>query len=81
MFILHLCPVLAPQQKRDMDILERLWQRVIEMMKWLKHLPCKEKLRELGLFIVWKDRLGKNSPRSTNICRESAKRKEPDSFQ
>lgn len=63
-----------------MGILERLWQRVTEM-KWLKHLPCKEELRELGLFILWKDRLRKNSPRSTNICRESAKRKEPDSFQ
>ncbi|KAK4823869.1 hypothetical protein QYF61_007625 [Mycteria americana] len=44
----------AAQYKRDMDILERVQQRVVKMMKGLQHLSYEEKLTELALFSLEK---------------------------
>lgn len=40
----------APQDKREVELLKQVQQRVTKMMKGLEHLCYKEKLRELGLF-------------------------------
>jgi len=37
----------APQYDRDMDILQRVQQRAMKMMKGWEHVPCEERLREL----------------------------------
>jgi len=37
--------VWAPQYKRDMNILERVPQRAMKMIKGLEHLSCEEGLR------------------------------------
>ncbi|KAJ7409162.1 hypothetical protein WISP_116266 [Willisornis vidua] len=47
----------APQQKRDMELLEWVQWRAMNMMKGLKHLSCKNWLRELGLFSIKKRQL------------------------
>ncbi|KAK4829957.1 hypothetical protein QYF61_008088 [Mycteria americana] len=59
--ILPLCSALArprleycvqlwgPQYERDMDILERVQQRAMNMMQGLEHLSYEERLQELGL--------------------------------
>jgi len=39
----------APQQRRDMDILEKVQQRATKMMKGLERPSCEERLRKLGL--------------------------------
>lgn len=46
-----LCPVLGPQYKRELDILERVQQRATKMVTGQKNLSNEERLKELGLFI------------------------------
>ncbi|KAK4815659.1 hypothetical protein QYF61_005405 [Mycteria americana] len=47
----------APDYKRAMDILERVQQRNMKLMKELEHLSYEQRLRELGLFSLEKRRL------------------------
>ncbi|PKU48259.1 hypothetical protein llap_1453 [Limosa lapponica baueri] len=47
----------APQYKTDMELLERVQQRAMKMMKGLERLTYKERLKELELFSIGKRRL------------------------
>ena len=40
----------GPQNKKDIELLEQVQRRATEMIGGLKHLPCGNSLRELGLF-------------------------------
>ncbi|KAJ7419809.1 hypothetical protein WISP_52000 [Willisornis vidua] len=40
----------APQDKRDMEILEQVQWKATKMVKGLEHFSCRERLRGMGLF-------------------------------
>lgn len=47
-----LCPVLGPQYKTDIGILEQ--QGITKIIKGLEHFSCEERLRKLGLLSLEK---------------------------
>lgn len=51
----HICVWFwAPQQKRDMELLEQVQQKAMRMTRGLEYLSYEDSLRDLGLFSLKK---------------------------
>jgi len=44
----------SPQHRKDMELLEQVQRTTAKIIRWLEHLSCEEKLKELGLFSLEK---------------------------
>jgi len=53
----HCVQVWSPQCRGDMDLLECIQGRATKMFQGMKHLPCEDRLGELGLCSLEKETL------------------------
>ena len=56
----------APRYKKDRDLLQRLQQRAVKMIKGLEHLSYKKRLSDQGLFSLKKRSLKRGL---INVCK------------
>jgi len=57
MSLTELCPDVECQGRRDVDLLKCVQRSATEMIHGMEHLPCRDRMRKLGLFRLEKRRL------------------------
>ena len=57
LYLVHCVQIWGPQLGEDVKLLERVWRRVMEMIRGLECISCEGRLKELGSFSPEKRRL------------------------
>jgi len=55
--LVYCIQVCCPQYRKDVGLSENIQRRATKMISVLQQLPCKDRLREIGLFILERRRL------------------------
>jgi len=53
----HCIQVWGPQYRKDVELLYRVQRRATQMIRGLEHLPCEDRLKEPGSFMLGMRRL------------------------